>query len=381
MGAQRRQIVSAAVLLAPATWPRGDVRGEKLLVINAEKNRLQDFHVGDFAQVLAPGDLVVVNDAATFPASLRGRARSGDLVEARLVEPPRDRRARAILFGAGDWQTKTEDRKAPPHLKLGDEIFFDRLVSNHETHAHEGRKGLSATVVRVDGASARLVEIFFDREGASLWKALFSAGKPVQYAYIERELALWDVQTPFASRAFAAEMPSAGRPISWATLQALRLRGVNVVPLSHAAGISSTGDAALDARLPLSERFSIPAETALAIEATKKNDRRIVAIGTTVVRALEGSFALSGGALVAGDGETDWLGGASVPLHVVDAVFSGMHERGTSHFSLLEAFASHELLSRALDHATQFGYLAHEFGDACLVFKAASKQAELRAGV
>jgi S-adenosylmethionine:tRNA ribosyltransferase-isomerase len=268
-----------------------------------------------------------------------------------LVEPPHNRRARAILFGAGDWHTKTEDRKAPPAMKVSDEIFFD---------------GLSATIIRVDGTSARLVELFFDRDGANLWKALFSAGKPVQYAYIDRELALWDVQTPFASRPFSAEMPSAGRPISWSTLHALQLRGVKIARLSHAAGISSSGDAALDARLPLAERFSIPAETVAMIEATKKSGHRVVAVGTTVVRALEGSFAAHD-ALVAGDGETDWLGSASTPLNVVDAVFSGMHEPDTSHFSLLEAFAPHALLNRAVAHAAERGYLAHEFGDACFI--------------
>ncbi len=302
--------MTASMNLAPATWPRGNVSSEKLLVIDAAENRVQDAKIGDLAQLLAPGDLIVVNDAATFPASLRGRTRSGELVEARLVEAPLQRKARAVLFGAGDWQTKTEDRKAPPAMKADDEIFFD---------------GLSATIVRVDGSSARLVELVFDREGARLWKGLFSAGKPVQYAYIDHELALWDVQTPFASRPFAAEMPSAGRPISWSTLQSLTLRGVGIARLSHAAGISSTGDAALDARLPFSERFSIPAETVAAVLAARKSSARVVAIGTTVVRALEGSFAANA-ALCAGDGETDWLGGPNVPLHVVDAIFSGMHE-------------------------------------------------------
>ena len=343
--------MSAAVTLQPATHPRGNIDAERLLVIDAEKNILSDARVGDLPQLVDPGDLVVVNDAATFPASLHGRTRSGELVEARLVEPPHDRRARAILFGAGDWHTKTEDRKAPPLLEVGDAISFD---------------GLSATVVRVDGSSARLVELRFDREGADLWKALFSAGKPVQYAYIDHELALWDVQTPFASRPFAAEMPSAGRSLSWSTLHALQLRGVNLARLSHAAGICSSGDAALDARLPLAEQFSIPAETIAAIASAKKSGTRVIAVGTTVVRALEGSFAAND-ALVGGDGETDWLGSASTPLNVVDAIFSGMHEPGTSHFSLLEAFATRELLSRAITHAAKRGYLAHEFGDACLI--------------
>ncbi|MEO8878306.1 MAG: S-adenosylmethionine:tRNA ribosyltransferase-isomerase [Polyangiaceae bacterium] len=343
--------MSAAVSLAPATWPRGNQGREKLLVIDAATNRLNDVRADDFARLVAPGDLVVVNDAATFPASLRGHTRRGELVEVRLVETPRDRIARAVLFGAGDWHTKTEDRKAPPGLVVGDEIAF---------------AGLAATVVSVDGSSARLVELFFDRDGAALWKALFSAGRPVQYAYIEEELALWNVQTPFAARPFSAEMPSAGHPLSWSVTHSLRARGVQIARLSHAAGLSSTGDAALDARLPLSERYILPAETVTAISVAERSGRRVIAVGTTVARALEGNFATHG-ALVAGEGETDWLVGPKHPPRVVDAIFSGMHEPGTSHFSLLEAFAPAELLDGAIVHAKKEGYLAHEFGDACLV--------------
>ncbi|MGH7285870.1 MAG: S-adenosylmethionine:tRNA ribosyltransferase-isomerase [Polyangiaceae bacterium] len=344
--------MSAALSLRPASHPRGDVRGEKMLVIDAKTNRFTDSRVGELARFVSAGDLVVMNDAATFPASLRGRTRSGEPIEARLTEPPFEGAARAILFGAGDWHSKTEDRKPPPQVKAGDSIAFD---------------GLTATVVRVDARSPRLVELVFAEQGDDLWKGLFLAGKPIQYSYLDRELALWDVQTPFASRPFAVEMPSAGRPLAWSVLFDLQKKGARVARLSHAAGLSSSGDPDLDARLPFAERYEIPRDTISAIAETKRNGNRVVAIGTTVVRALEGCASSHGGALVSGPGETDLLLSARYAPRIVDAVFSGTHEPGSSHFELLEAFASRDLLLRAAEHAHEQGYLTHEFGDACLI--------------
>lgn len=344
--------MSAALSLTPASHPRGDVRGEKLLVIDAKANRFSDSRVGDLARFVAAGDLVVMNDAATFPASLRGRTRNGDPIEARLTEPPFEGRARAILFGAGDWHAKTEDRRAPPRLAPGDSIAFD---------------GLTARVVRVDGKSPRLVELSFSEQGDDLWKGLFSAGKPIQYSYLDRELALWDVQTPFASRPFAVEMPSAGRPLAWSVLFDLQKKGAKIARLSHAAGLSSSGDPDLDARLPFAERYDLPHETLSAIAETKRNGKRVIAIGTTVVRALEGCASSHSGALVSGPGETDLRLSARHVPRIVDAVFSGTHEPGSSHFELLEAFAPRELLMRAAEHAHARGYLTHEFGDCCFI--------------
>ena len=344
--------MSATLSLVPATHPRGDVRAEKMLVIDTSSNRFSDARVGDLANFVSAGDLVVTNDAATFPASLRGRTRTGEPVEARLTEPPYEGRARAILFGAGDWHSKTEERKAPPRLQPGDTIAFD---------------GLAATVVRVDARSARLVELFFAMNDEDLWNALYSAGKPIQYSYLDRELALWDVQTPFASRPFAVEMPSAGRPLAWSVLSELQRKGARIARLSHAAGLSSSGDPDLDARLPFAERYDIPRETISEIAEAKRNEKRVIAIGTTVVRALEGCASSHGGALVSGAGETDLRISADYEPLVVDAVLSGTHEPGSSHFELLEAFAPRELLLRAAEHARARGYLTHEFGDCSLI--------------
>jgi S-adenosylmethionine:tRNA ribosyltransferase-isomerase len=194
----------------------------------------------------------------------------------------------------------------------------------------------------------------------------------VQYAYVEGPLELWHVQTRYASRPWCAELPSAGRPLAWSLLLALLRKGVALGSLTHAAGLSSTGDPALDALLPMPERFEIPEETAEAIRAAKSSGGRVVAVGTTVTRALEGSAAQHGGEVEPGAGVTDLVLRAGFRPRVVDGLLSGMHEPEASHYRLLEAFAPPEVLATAHAHAEASGYLAHEFGDSTLILPEAA---------
>ena len=137
--------------------------------------------------------------------------------------------------------------------------------------------------------------------------------------------------------------------------------------MTHAAGLSSTGDPAIDACLPLPERYEIPAGTVEAVEETQTKGGRVVAVGTTVVRALEGASAANGGRLRAGPGVTDLrLGPLDRPL-VAKGLLTGLHEPGTSHFSLATAFAPPGLVEAAFLHAEERGYLGHEFGDSSLL--------------
>jgi S-adenosylmethionine:tRNA ribosyltransferase-isomerase len=348
-------------IVSPATRPRTQLT-ERLLVIDPASGDFTDAAVIELPRFLRSGDLVVVNDAATLPASLHGSLR-GEPIELRLAGAQAgvpDGIFAAVLFGAGDWRTKTEHRPPPPAARPGDILAF--------------AGGLEATVVSVDGTSPRLLEIRFDRVGAPLWSAIYRAGKPVQYAYVERELRLWDVQTSYASRPWAMEMASAGRPLSWSLLGALTAAGVGLAAITHAAGLSSTGDDALDARLPFAERYDIPEPTVRAIAGAKARGGRVVAVGTTVVRALEGAAAAresdSGGGLRAGEGTTSILLGPGFRAQVADGLFTGMHEPTASHFALLQAFAPLALLERAYALAEASGYLGHEFGDSNLILRA-----------
>ena len=150
-----------------------------------------------------------------------------------------------------------------------------------------------------------------------VWTLLYRLGRPVQYSYAAAQL--WHVQLGYASRPWAAEMPSAGRPLRWELLLALHQRGVRLTSVTHAAGLSSTGDPALDAVLPLPERFEIPEATVRAVAAARVGGGRVVAVGTSAARALEGSATQHGGILAAGAGETDLLLGPGYWPRVADS--------------------------------------------------------------
>lgn len=334
-----------------APRPRSEPLDDRLLRMDPNSGAIHDARIRDLPSFLAPGDLVVVNDAATLPASLPsadgrfelrlfGRVAGDDVYD-------------GILFGEGDYRTPTEKRPAPPRFAEGDELEFTR--------------GLRARVVHVDAGEPRVVRVRFDRRGADFYRALYAGARPIQYSHVPEPVDLWTVQNRYASRPWAFESPSAGRPLTWGLLRDLKRRGVELAPITHAAGISSTGSEALDRRLPLSERYAVGPATTEMVARTKARGGRVVAVGTTVVRALESAALAHGGVLAPVEGDTSLVIGPGFRPTVVDGILSGMHARGTSHYSLLRAFASEALLDRALVHAESTGYLEHEFGDSCLV--------------
>ncbi|MFO0755652.1 MAG: S-adenosylmethionine:tRNA ribosyltransferase-isomerase [Byssovorax sp.] len=339
--------------MKPARHVRDDSLRDRLLVIDPRDRSITDARVADLPSLLRAGDLLIVNDGATLPGSLAGRTASGAAVEARLVAERAPGLYTAILFGAGDWRMRTEDRPPPPPLAEGAVIDFG--------------SDLHATLAEVSPHSPRLVALSFREQGDALWAGIYRHGRPIQYSYIDRPLELYHVQTAYASRPICAELCSAGRPLTWGLLLDLARRGVRVARLTHAAGISSTGDPALDARLPLPERYEIPAETIEAIREARARGGRVIAVGTTVTRALEGCALAHGGALVPGPGVTDLVLGPRTPLRVVDGIFTGVHEPTESHYELLSAFAPEPLLREAHAHAEREGYLGHELGDSCLI--------------
>jgi S-adenosylmethionine:tRNA ribosyltransferase-isomerase len=207
------------------------------------------------------------------------------------------------------------------------------------------------------------VTILIDGTRDAIWAGLSRHGRPIQYAHLSGPLAMWDVWTPFAGPPAAFEPPSAGFVLDWHTQRALHARGARVVTLTHAAGLSATGDDALDARLPLPEPYVVPPSTVQAIRGA----RRVIAVGTTVVRALE--HAASRGGLAAGAGVADQRIGPATVLRIVDVLLTGTHERGTSHYELLRAFASDAALAGASDALEARGYRTHEFGDSMLLFR------------
>ena len=309
-----------------------------------------------FVDLLRRGDLVVANDAATLPASLHGvHLPSGADIEVRLagrssLAADDVNEFAAVVFGAGDFRTRTEDRPLPPPLAPGDRLRLGPL---------------SATVAALLD-HPRLVSLRFEGSPDAIWAGLARHGRPIQYAHLPAPLGLWDVWTPIAGPPVAFEPPSAGFALDWRALRALRGRGIAFATITHAAGISSTGDAELDRRLPLDEPYRIPVATAFAIRRTRAQGGRIVAVGTTVVRALEQAAARDA-VVRAGEGVATERIGPTSRLRVVDAILSGTHEPGSSHCELLRAFADEATLRRADRELEAAGYRTHEFGDSVLI--------------
>jgi S-adenosylmethionine:tRNA ribosyltransferase-isomerase len=342
--------MEGGVVIAAAR-PRPEPLDERLLAIDPRTGGIRDARIRDLPSFVSKGDVVIVNDAATLPASLR--AADGRFELRLLGRGESDARYDAILFGDGDFRTPTEGRPTPPKIAEGDRIALSG--------------GLGALVTRVDSEEPRLVEVEFDRSGADFYRALYAGGRPIQYAHVPEPLDLWTVQNRFSSRPWAFESPSAGRPLTWSTLRDLKRAGVDVASITHAAGISSTGSDALDRRFPMRERYAVGPATVVSVERAKASGGRVVAVGTTVVRALESAALEHGGALEPTEGTTNLVIGPGFRPSVVDGILSGMHRRGTSHYSLLRAFAPESLLDDALAHAEAVGYLEHEFGDSCLI--------------
>ena len=338
-----------------AREPQQRAPDARLLVIEADGSLTHAARVG-LVDFLRRGDLVIGNDAATLPASLHGvHLPTGAAIEVRLAGrlargTAELRRCIAIVFGAGDFRTRTEDRPLPPALAAGDRLALGPLAAMIErTLDHP-----------------RLIALRFDGSATEVWAGLARHGRPIQYAHVSLPLALWDVWTPIAGPPVAFEPPSAGFALDWQLLAALRNRSIGFATLTHAAGISSTGDAILDRRLPFHEPYLIPVSTARAIRRTRARGGRIVAVGTTVVRALEHAASFGAG-VRPGAGFANQRIGAGTRLRVVDAVLSGTHEPGSSHYDLLRAFADDATLREASAALDAHHYRTHEFGDSMLV--------------
>jgi S-adenosylmethionine:tRNA ribosyltransferase-isomerase len=345
-----------------ASQAKRDSPHARLLVVRPNR-QIQHWQRSALPELLVRGDLLVANDAATLPASLPGvHLPTGRTIEVRLagrhcLDHERVNEFAAVVFGSGDFRVRTEDRPHPPKLNCGDRLALGPL---------------SASVERVL-RHPRLIWLRLYGSPGQIWEGLARHGRPIQYAHVPQPLSLWDVWTALAGAPVAFEAPSAGFALNWKVLAALADRGVRVATLTHAAGISSTGDASLDARLPLAEAYSIPATTAQAIRDARMRGSRVIAVGTTVVRALEHAASLAREVLP-GEGLATQVLGAGSRLRVVDMLLSGTHQKGSSHHELLRAFVDDYTLESMDRELERHRYLTHEFGDSILVTRRLSRK-------
>jgi S-adenosylmethionine:tRNA ribosyltransferase-isomerase len=318
---------------------RDDVR---LLVSCRNDGHLSHHRFSELPAILEPGDLVVVNTSATIPAAIDAAAVDGSPVVvhfstrldgARWVVEPR----RPAGFGSVQWTGQAPDRRL-------------RLAGGARLSLRERYLG-----------SGRLWVADVEAEGPVL-SYLAVHGRPIRYRYAAEAWPLDLYQTVYATEPGSAEMPSAGRPFTPEVITRLAARGIATTPLILHTGVSSLeGD-----EEPYPEWFRVPPETALRVNATRRGGGRVIAVGTTAVRALESAVA-AGGTVVAREGWTDLVVTAERGVRVADGLLTGWHAPEASHLRMLKAVAGRELLDRSYAAALDAGYRWHEFGDVHLI--------------
>lgn len=313
---------------------RGLARDEvRMLVSRRDGDTMVHATFRDLPRFLSAGDLVVVNDSATIAAALTAVRADGSEIALHL-------------------STRQDERSW--------------VVEPRKTEVRSGERvalpgGGSATFVAPYRDSARLWHAAIEQPG-EVYGYLARYGKPVRYPYVPREWPLSAYQTVYAARPGSAEMASAGRPFSQRVIEEMSLRGVGWATLTLHCGVASleTHEA------PYEEWFEVPAETVAAVNATRAAGGRVVAVGTTVVRALE-SAADGGGLVRAARGWTDLVVTPERGARAIDALLTGFHEPKASHLLMLEAIAPRAHLEASYRAALAAGYVWHEFGDVQLI--------------
>jgi S-adenosylmethionine:tRNA ribosyltransferase-isomerase len=308
--------------------------GVRMLVSRATSGEISHHAFGDLPGLLLPGDLLVINNTGTLPAQVRA---AGGL---------------AVHFST----------------PLADSAWLVELRQIKDKISLPNGSGFPGQVIDLP-AGAELT--LLGQATRRLWRARLSVavvpyllryGIPIRYSYVRRDWPLRFYQTVFAREPGSAEMPSAGRPFTPAVVTDLVTRGVLIAPLTLHAGVSSA-EADED---PYPEPYDVPPATARLVNHVRAHGGRVIAAGTTVVRALE-TAALRTGAVKPSAGWTSHVVTPETGVSVVDGLLTGLHEPRSSHLRMLAAFAGPELLGRCYAAAIASGYLWHEFGDVHLL--------------
>jgi S-adenosylmethionine:tRNA ribosyltransferase-isomerase len=303
---------------------------------------------GQLANFLRTGDLLVFNSSRTLPAALAGRVeQTSQTIEVRLAERLPDNSWLALLLRRSE-------------ASLGEEPYAGMNIDFGE--------GLNCRLLERDQRIPRLWKLSFSESGTRLLDLIYRVGQPIRYNYVAAPWHLDYYQNVYATEPGSAEMPSAGRPFTWQLLFALRRASIESAYVVLHAGLSSYMDDRLDRQhLASEEEYSIPEATAQKIRSARARGGRIVAVGTTVVRALESIAMVTGGDLHAYHGYTSLRLTATHQLRVVDGLLTGLHEPQASHLDLLCAFLPVDVVRTAYQEAISRNYLWHEFGDLNLI--------------
>jgi S-adenosylmethionine:tRNA ribosyltransferase-isomerase len=319
--------------IAPALAPpealgrrRSDVA---LLVATRSDGGLTSARFDELPAFLRPGDLLVVNTSATVPAALPATL-DGTAVRVHLSTP----------LDADRWVVEVRTAELGPMrpAPVGAELALPDAGRLELLAPHLGSDRLSVARLRLPLG----VDAYLSRHGG-----------PIRYVGHGPAWPLEAYQTVFAREPGSAEMPSAARPFTHELVTELAVRGVLVAPIVLHCGVSSPErDEA-----PYPERYRVPRATAAAVDAVRSRGGRVIAAGTTVVRALE----------TGGEGWTSLVIDADHEPRAVDGLITGWHEPESSHLLMLEAIAGRDLLARAYAEAAALGLSGHEFGDSLLI--------------
>jgi S-adenosylmethionine:tRNA ribosyltransferase-isomerase len=316
---------------------RGVARdGVRMLVSRRSTGQVSHHAFRELPGLLLPGDLVVVNGTGTLPAQVRAG------------------RDRAVHFST----------------PLPDGAWLVELRAIKDTISRPNGPGFPAQVIDLPAGVTLTLE---RKVTGRLWRARLSVavvpyllqyGIPIRYSYVARDWPISAYQTVFSRKPGSAEMPSASRPFTPGVVTELAARGVLIAPLTLHAGVSSL-EADED---PYPEPYDVPPATARLVNHVREHGGRVIAAGTTVVRALEtAALGGTGGSVAPSAGWTSHVVTPETGVRAVDGLLTGLHEPRSSHLRMLAAFAGPELLSRCYGAAVSAGYLWHEFGDVHLL--------------
>jgi S-adenosylmethionine:tRNA ribosyltransferase-isomerase len=327
---------------------RGEGRDDVRLLVSSQTGHTHARFV-DLPKFLRRGDLLVVNESATLPASLHATGRLGPFVlnlSTRFDD--------SLWLAEPRWDTA---KQGPLPIEAGEVA--------------------SAGAMRVKflAPCSGIPRLWFVRADGSLLSELATSGAPIRYGYVNEQFPMGVYQTMFSRVPGSAEMPSAARPITPRVLRALSVAGIRTAHVLLHTGVSSLEieAAEVERQALYPEPFAVPSETARAVNETRERGGRVIAVGTTVVRALESAWTPGG--VRPASGFTRVFVHPGTGVHAIDGLLTGLHDPVTSHLAMLSALAGRELVFDAYREAIERRYLWHEFGDSHLIVPPRSRLA------